>query len=83
MPKDKPVSIFRSASSFAIRCVRMSFSSYVPGRALEVAAIWVQVAPAEGGGGDAEDGVGWLLDAGHRTVFHGNLWDSVANESWL
>jgi len=45
-----------------------------------MAAIRVQVAAAEGGGSYAEDGVGWLLDGGHGTVFHGDLRDSVEQE---
>jgi hypothetical protein len=43
------------------------------GRALEVAAVEVQVAAAEGGAGDAEDGVGGLLDFGGWAVFYYDL----------
>ncbi|KAI6915321.1 hypothetical protein KC334_g46 [Hortaea werneckii] len=42
-------------------------------RTLDVAAVEVQVAAAQRGGGDFEDGVGGVLEFGDRTVFHGDF----------
>lgn len=42
-------------------------------RAFQVAAVEVQVAAAEGGGGDFEDGIGGFLDLGDGTVFDDDL----------
>lgn len=43
------------------------------GGTLEVAAVEVEVGAAEGGGGDAEDGVGRFLDDGGGAVFYFDL----------
>lgn len=47
------------------------------GWAFEVAAVEVQVAAAEGGGGDFEDGIGGFLDFGDGTVFDDDLRESA------
>lgn len=44
------------------------------GRAFEVAAVEVEVAAAEGRGGDFEDCVGFFLDGGGGAVFYHDLW---------
>ena len=43
------------------------------GRALEMSSVEVQVAAAEGCGGDLEDGISGLLDLWVRAVFYGDL----------
>lgn len=47
------------------------------GRTLQVAAVEVQVGAAERGRGDAEDGVGVLLDLRVRAIFDGDLLPSI------
>jgi hypothetical protein len=41
--------------------------------AFEMPSVEVQVAAAEGCGGDFQDGVGWLLNLWVRAVFYGDL----------
>ena len=48
------------------------------GRALEMSSVEVQVAAAEGCGGDLEDCIGGLLDLRVRAVFYGDLIFSVS-----
>ena len=48
------------------------------GWAFEVPSVEVQVAAAEGCGGDLEDGISGLLDLWVRAVFYGDLIFSVS-----
>ena len=45
------------------------------GRAFQVAAVEMQVAAAEGGAGDFEDHVGGVLEFGHRSILHLDLFE--------
>jgi hypothetical protein len=51
------------------------------GRAFQVAAVEVQVAAAEGGAGDFEDGVGGVLELGYWAVFDDDLCETISSYS--
>jgi hypothetical protein len=51
------------------------------GRSFQVAAVEVQVAAAEGGAGDFEDGVGGILELGYWAVFDDDLYETISSYS--